>query len=129
RQHLADLHRIFGLLDAPVAQLRNVAEALDALFDLDKGAEVGKAHDLAGHRVADLVRLEEAIPGVRLQVFDRQRQPATFQVDVGDDRVNRLVLLQDVRRVLDALRPGNVGNVHETVNAIFNLDKGAEVGK
>ena len=44
RQNLADLDRVFGLLDPLVAQLGDVAKTLDAFFDLDKRAEVREAN-------------------------------------------------------------------------------------
>src|SRR5262245_11734742 len=76
-----------------------------------------------------MMRVEELIPGVRLEVFDRERKAAIFDVDRGDDRFDLMVLLERFRRVFDALGPGDVGDVDQAVDAVFYLDKRAEVGQ
>src|ERR1051326_9426868 len=46
--------------------LRIVAKAFDALGDLNEGSELREAQNLAVDHVANAVRLEESLPGVRL---------------------------------------------------------------
>ena len=48
-----------------------MAETFDAIIQFDERAEVGKARHAARHDITWLVLVEETIPGVRLQVFDR----------------------------------------------------------
>ena len=47
-----------------------VAEAFDALSDLDKRSEVRHAQNLAMHDVADTMLREEGIPNIGLHLLD-----------------------------------------------------------
>ena len=47
-----------------------MAETFEVVVQFDERAEVGEASDLTFHYVAGLVRCNEALPGVRLKVFD-----------------------------------------------------------
>src|SRR4030095_3451454 len=47
-------------------------------------------------------------------------------VDVQDDHVDRVALLHDLRRMLDALGPAHVGDVDQAVDARLDLDERAE---
>src|SRR5258705_13020296 len=93
RKDLPDLDRVFGLFDSVVAQLGDVTEPFDPLFNFDEGAEVGESNDLALNDVARPVSLEESIPGIWLEIFDRQAQPSAVHVDVGYHRIDLLTLL------------------------------------
>ena len=44
------------------------------------------------------------------------------------DDIQLLAFLDHIGRMLDALRPGEVGNVDQTVDAWLDLDKYTEVG-
>ena len=104
-----------------------MAKTLKIVIELDERAEVGEAGDLAANHVAGLMFGGELLPGVRLEILDGQRQSPVLAVDTGDHRVDLLSFLQDLARVLDATGPGNVRNVNQAINAVFNLDERAEV--
>ena len=65
--------------------------------------------------------------GVRSFIESERRWPRA--IDVGDDRVDFLILLQKFLRMLELLRPRDVRNVDQTVDAFFKLDERTEVGK
>src|SRR4030095_8452997 len=48
--------------------------------------------------------------------------------DVEDHGLHDLSLLQDLRRVLDALGPRKIGNVHQAVDAFLDFDECPEIG-
>src|SRR5262245_20318925 len=75
------------------------------------------------------MRVEELVPGVRLEVLDRERKATILDIDRCDDRFDLLILLERLRRMFDALGPGDVGDVDEAVDTVFNLDERAEVGQ
>ena len=65
---LALLHDVAGVLDALLADLGDVHEALDARLDLDEGAEVGDLDDLAlDDGLPTGSALGERVPRVRLR--------------------------------------------------------------
>ena len=119
------LDRLMVLVDC----LRDVAKTLDAFGDLDKGAELGGAQDLALDDIANAMLREEGIPDIRLKLLDAERKPAVLGLDAEHDRPDLLALLQDLGGMLDALGPAQVRDVHQAVDAVFDLDERAEVSE
>src|SRR5262249_22643252 len=64
-----------------------------------------------------------------LQVLHRQRHSATLRIDAGDDGVYLLTFFEDLARMFDSTRPRNIRDMNQTINSLFNLDKGTEVGQ
>src|SRR6185437_15215524 len=124
---VADVER--ELVSALVDCLGDVAETLDALGDLDEGAELRGAQNLAVNDVADAVLLEERVPHVRLKLLDAQGEAAVLGLDAKHDSLDLLTLLEHFGGMLDALGPGEVADVDEAVDAVLDFDEGAEVGK
>src|SRR5690242_20793831 len=56
---VAAAHHVLDVRDPARADVRDVQETVGALLQLDEGAELGRLHDLAGERVADLRLLRE----------------------------------------------------------------------
>src|SRR5579883_511413 len=120
--------RLFGAAPAGIARhLGEVAKAFDSLRQLDKCAEAGQAAHAAVHGIADLMVLEIRLPGIRLELFDAERKAVGGGIDVENHRLYDLSLLEDLRGVLHALGPGEIGNVHHTVDALLDFDERAEV--
>src|SRR5260221_4148313 len=81
---LADLQielAVLALLGR-VGELSYVNESFDPLRQLDEGAEVRHAHDLALDGVADVVLLEELVPDIGLELLEPQRESLVLGVDV-----------------------------------------------
>ena len=106
-----------------------MAETFDALGNFDKRAELRSAQNLAVNDVADAVGGEEAFPDIGLQLLDAEREAAVLRLDAENDCLDFFALLDDFRRMLDALGPAQVGDVDEAVNAVFNFDECAEVSE
>ena len=105
-----------------------MAKSFESLAKLDKNTEVGESRDLAANDVARTVRRDKAFPRARREVLHRQRKPLAALVDIGDDRLDFLVFLQNVLRMLDLLGPRDIRNMDKPVDAFFKLDKRAKVG-
>jgi predicted RNA-binding protein with RPS1 domain len=77
-------------------------------------------------------RLEDDDDDRYLEEFAKNMKPATssfgeiLRSNIQDHRLDGIAFFVYLRRVLDALGPGNVGNVHQTVNIIINADEQAE---
>src|SRR5215472_3946801 len=128
-QFLTELHHFLWFGDPLLGQFRDMAESLKIVVQLDKGAKAGETGDLAADYVTRLVVVNESLPSIRLQILDGKGQPAILDIDAGNHRFDLLPLLQHLARVLDAAGPGNVRHMHQSVHAVFDLDKSSEVGQ
>ena len=61
---LADLEHVLDLVDALLADLRDVHQAVNLMLQADERAEAGQLGDVAGDEVADLVELVDAVPRI-----------------------------------------------------------------
>ena len=75
------------------------------------------------------MRLREVVPLVRHELFDRQRQALVLAVDADDARLHGVALLQHFVGMLEAAVPRHVGDVNQSVDAVFHFDERAEVGE
>src|SRR5262249_12508845 len=72
--------------------------------------------------------LEIALPGIRLELLDSERQPVGGGVDIQNHRLNDHALFEYFVRVLDPLGPGKIADVHQPVDPFLDLDKCPEIG-
>ena len=83
-QLLAGGDDLLGQVDVVRRHLRDVDEALDAVADLDEGAEGHELGDPAVDELADVVRARELLPGVGLGRLEREADALLVEVDVED---------------------------------------------
>src|SRR5256886_11467225 len=129
RELVTDADQLVGPGDRSIRHLRDVQEAVHAGLELDERAEVREPDDLAGDARAHRVALGDRRPRVGLDLLEPEGDPLVLLVDVEDLRLEVLPLLEDLRRMADAARPGHVGDVQEAVHAGLELDERAEVGQ
>jgi len=70
---------------------------------------------------------EEALPNIGLKLLDAEGEAAVLRLNAENDCLDLFTLLDDLRRMLDALGPAEVGDVNQAVDAVFNFDEGAKV--
>src|ERR1700735_3723378 len=99
-----ELRRLAGL----VACFGDVAKTLNPFSNLDEGAELRSAQNLAMHEVANTMSCKEALPHVRLQLLDAQREAAVLRLNAENNSLHLFALLHNFRRMLDALGPAQV---------------------
>ena len=58
-----------------------------------------------------------------------EAQAAVCLVDFEDNNIKLCAQLRELRRMLNFLRPREVRDVHETINAFFQFNEYAEVGE
>ena len=75
---------------------------------------------------ADRIGLADAEPRIFLGLLEAEADALVLAVDVQDHDVDRVALLHDFRRMLDALRPAHVGDVNQAIDARLDLDERAE---
>ena len=109
-------------------QVGDVDQALDALLELDEGAEVGQAGDLAGDPAGRPCTSRRcSAQGSGVSCLRPRRDLLVLLVEVEDDDLDLLAGLQDFRGVAD-LAPGHVGDVEQAFDAA-DVDEGAEAGQ
>src|ERR1700722_1867861 len=135
RVHLDDLEVVFlpgfelHRLTQCIGCLGDVAEALDAFGDFNEGSELRGTQNLALQYVANRVLIEEGLPDIGLELLDAERQAAILRLHAEHYGPHLLTLLQHLGGMLHALGPTQIGDMDQTVDAILDLDEGAEVGE
>src|SRR6185312_8302986 len=125
-EHLvAHGHDLLCELDVLAREFGDVHEALDAVCDANERTERHELGDLAGRDLTDRVGAGEDLPRVFLRRLERQGDTLALEVDLEDLDGDLLANLNNLRGVLDVL-PGELGDVHEAVNAA-EVDERAEV--
>src|ERR1700746_603336 len=79
-----------------IRRFRVVAESLDAFCDLNERTELRHAKNFAVHYIANAMRGEEGLPGIRLELLDAQRETALFGLNAQHNSLYLLALLQDL---------------------------------
>src|SRR3954454_16746886 len=126
---LADVKRLVELRFRIARNLRDVREPFHAVGNANEEAEVGDLGNRADQLIADVVRFREVVPLVRQELFDRERETLIFAVDADHARLHRVALLQHLVRMLEAAVPRHVGDVNQSVDAVFDFDESTEVGE
>ncbi len=119
---LDDLARV---LDVVLSQFGDVHEPLDAVEDLHKRPEGDHLGDVALELVADVVSVDDALPGILLGLLEAQRDALTLTVDVEHLDADRVADREDLGRMVD-VRPGQLGDVNQAVDPV-EVDERAEV--
>ena len=108
-----------------LCELGDVHQALDALVDAHERAERNELGDLARHNLTHAVGACEVLPRIFLGCLQRQGDALAVHVDVENLDSDLLANLDNLGRMVDVL-PGQLGHVHETVDAA-EINEGAEV--
>src|SRR5262245_26645531 len=105
----------------------DVNQAVDALFDLDEGAEIGQIADASLDTRTDAVSLRESFPGVWLDLFDPEADAAAARIDFEDGRFDFLSNREQFRWVLDAFGPAHLRNVNQALDSRFEFAERAVI--
>src|SRR5688572_17723595 len=125
---VAHLEHGARVLDALTRKLGGAQAALDAVAKVDDRAArvhfLDGALDDAALRVIGLVRRNRVLG----ELLDAERDSLALRVDRQHHGLDRLALLVVAHRLLARTVPGDVGEVHEAVDAAREPDEDAEVG-
>ena len=103
-------------------------QAVDAVFDFDEGAEVGQVAHAAFDRHADGELLVQRIPRIGRQLPHAERNAALGRVHVQHHAFHLIADVDQLRRMLHALRPGHLADVDQAFDSLFQFDERAVVG-
>ena len=105
-----------------------MSEPVDALFDLDEGAEVGEALDHALEALARGIVGVEHLPRVRVGLLHPQGDLLRVLVELEDCDFDEVADGHQLRGMAHVLGPRHLGDVDESFDALLELDEGAVVG-
>ena len=103
-------------------------QPFDALFELNKNTEIRYIGDCAFNLGPGGIIVGGRLPGIGLELLDAKGEPFMFFVDLENNRLDSLALGIFFRWMLDPFRPGEVRDVNQAVNALFNTDKYTKIG-
>src|SRR5262249_54996984 len=109
------------------ADVADVDQAVEAVFDFDEGAEFGDVSNPAGYHGADRVLLGGQQPRIGLRLLDAGRDAAVPGVDCELQHLRLFSFPGTLRRVHGFLRPAHFADVHQTLDALFDLYENAVV--
>src|SRR5699024_4008261 len=119
------LIRVVDLLGP--AQIRYVDKAVNAGFQFNKHSKIGEvaycSFVLGSHRIA----LVDIFPGIFLKLLDTERNFLFGLVYIQHYAVDNIVFTDQLRWVLNMLRPRHLRDVNESFNAFFKFDKGTVI--
>ena len=125
---LALLENFVRILDAlGPADVADVDEAIEAIFDFDERAEFGDVADFAGDDGAERIFFGGEQPWIGQRLLDAERNAAIAGLDVEHDDIDFVADLGDFRRMLDFFVPAHFGNVDEAFDALLEFDEHAVV--
>jgi hypothetical protein len=107
--------------------LRDVHEALDAGFKLDKNTVIGDRRDPALHPRIDRVHFDDGRPGIGLKLLVAERDLFFFAVELEDLYLNVVARLEHLVRVAEAA-PRHIGDVQQAVDTAY-VDERAVFGE
>src|SRR5579863_8798732 len=110
------------------AQVGDVDEAVDAIFDFEESAEVGEIADPAFNGHADGEFLVERVPRVGGELAHAERDAALGGIHIEHNALDVIADVDQLRGMLHALRPGHFAHVDEALDALLEFDESSVIG-
>src|ERR1700722_15875748 len=109
------------------AQVADVNQAVDSIFDFNEGAKVGQVAHPAFDLGSDRIFLVQRIPRVGRQLPHAQRDAALTRIHAENHAFHMIIYIDQLGGMLHALRPGHLTDMYEPFNALLQFHKGAVV--
>ena len=101
------------------AQIADVHQPVNALFDLNESAEISQVSHPPFYARTHRIFLDKRIPGVRRQLPHTQRNPAIGRIHAQHYAINLVIHIDQLRGMLGSLRPRHFAHVHQAFNALL----------
>jgi len=109
-------------------EVRNVNEAINALFQLNKNAEVGKVTYRSCMFWIDRVTVSDSNPWIRNELFHSEWHLTLFAIESQNDGFNIFTNLQEIMGCAQMLWPWHFRNVDKTLNTGSDFYKSTVIG-
>src|SRR5216683_1063947 len=123
--HLVERRR---LVDALVAELRDMDESLDTLFQLDEDAEVRNRTHFSANPGIQRIALRHGIPRIQRELLDAEAYALLVDLNSKHHGLDLVTFLEKFGRMAHLLGPRKIGDVHQAVDPGFDLDEHTKVG-
>src|SRR5713226_8740324 len=110
------------------AQIADVDQAVDTLFDLDKRAEVGEVADPAFDSRTYGILVVQRVPRVGRQLPHAQRNTPLLRIDAQHHAIHLIAPVDQLRGMLDAFGPRHLTDVNQAFNSLLQFYECAVVG-
>lgn len=125
---LADLDDLQRIFDVIAAELADVDEAFYAVFDAGESAEFSNFRNFAIDDRPRGITIGEGFPGIVCKLFNTEAEAFVGDIDIEDDGFDFVAFFVDFGGVTNFLSPADIGDMDETVDAVFDADEEAEIG-
>ena len=126
---LTFLEHFARMLDAARPRnIRDMHEAVHAIFNFDEGPEVCQVANSSMNSSANLITVTKRHPGIGLNLLHPQTDSSGLRINAEHFDFNRVAGPDQLAGMLHALRPAHFRNVHQTFNARLQLNERAIVG-
>src|SRR5262245_33004420 len=110
------------------AEIADVNQSVDSVFNLDERAEVGEIAYAPFNGRVDGIFLVQALPRVRLELLESERNATLTRIHVKHHALDLVADVEHLGRMLHALGPRHLAYVDQSFNALLQLDESAVVG-
>ena len=107
------------------AHVRDVEQAVYALLDLHEGSVGGQVADRALDDRAGRVVVVHQVPGIGLGLLHTERDLLLVVIDREHHDAHLLPAVHELRGVVDAPRPGHLGDVYQALDPVLELHESA----
>ena len=123
---------LFAGLSVAAVLLNEVLGRGEAFYTIGKLYDSALVEELDDGAFVNAAFSEDAfedIPRILFELLVAERETTVGLVDFEDNYLDVSANLRELRGVLNLLRPGEVGDVDEAVNALFEFNEHTEVGE
>ena len=108
---------------ASPGHIRDMQQAVDPFFQLDKGPVIRKVTHCSIHSRSRRVFIKDLVPGVLLCLLDPHRHLLFFRTYRQHDDIDLIANLQEFVWMVDPTGPGKLTDMNQTLDTRFQLHK------
>src|SRR6266568_2607297 len=105
------------------AQIANVHQSVNSLFNFNERAKVSEITHAPFNRGTHRILLDQAVPRIGCKLPHPERNPPLTRIDTQHHAFNLIAYIDQLRRMFGALRPGHFADMDETFDSLLKLDE------
>src|SRR5689334_19839491 len=96
-------------------------QSVNAIFNLDKCAEVSKVPDAPVYACADLITLVQRLPRILLHLLHTQADASRPRIHAEHFNLDQVTRINYLARMFDALGPAHFGNMDQPFHSALEF--------
>src|SRR6266699_1789470 len=105
------------------AQIANVHQSVNSLFNFNERAKVCEIAHAPFNRGAHGILLDKAVPRIGCKLPHPERNPPLAWIDAQHHAFDLITYIDQLRRMFGALRPGHFADMDEAFDSLLKLDE------